>query len=70
MNSDKLSQLYDKLLDYYLVELNKEDPDVQICKEVRELLKAMKYEAPLVAGSKQDEVLKSLEKFPKFVEAA
>lgn len=63
---DKLAKVYDKLLDYYLTELEKDEPDVLICKEARELLKAMKYEAPLVSGSKQEKVAETLKRFPNF----
>lgn len=51
-----LGQIYDKLVDYYDAELNKEFVPIEVLKEARELLKAMKYEAPLIAGSKTEEV--------------
>ena len=61
-----LSDIYDKLVDFYANELDKEEVPVEVLKEARELLKAMKYEAPLVAGSKVDEVNRRVLNPPSF----
>ena len=61
-----LSDIFDKLVDYYSKELDKEFVSLDVLKEARELLKAMKYEAPLVAGSKMDEVNKRVLNPPSF----
>ena len=62
----QLGDIYDKLVDYYANELSKEFVAIEVLKEARELLKAMKYEAPLVAGSKMDEVNKRVLNPPSF----
>jgi len=59
-----LSGLYTKLIDFYDAALDEEDVPLEILKEVRELLKAMKYEAMPVPGSKTAEVAGKIERTP------
>lgn len=52
----ELSSIYNKLIDYYDKALDEDEVPVEILKEARELLKAMKYEVVPVPGSKTAEV--------------
>lgn len=52
----ELSSIYNKLVDYYDRALDEDGVPVEILKEARELLKALKYEVMPQPGSKITEV--------------
>ena len=60
-----LSDVYEALIEHFTKELQKEEPDLLVLKEARELLKQMKYEVPIVPGSKMEAVERQLD-YPKF----
>ena len=59
-----LNKLANKLIDYYDKALDEEHVPTEILKEVREFLKAMKYEVMPVPGSKTAEVAGKIERNP------